>query len=336
MSLTAKESEPHAGWGPPLVKHLLETRDWGAVQRFYEALIAGDVGVDRLGLALSQEPASTPTPGPTARRDTAAGDPSDNPVAGQPTPAWQPPPLQPPAQEQQQPQLGNGQANAAAAVGLQRAAPARRPLERTTFKVHCAYFGPAFCGWQWVQQDCGESVEQAAQAALRQLLRQRAAATAAAAAGAERGERGQAAAPDAAAASGDGSRRQEEARAVAAAAGGCQRSGSRQEGRQRQRPPGGAVVLSVAGRTDRGVHALGQVFSFYSWDAELTPEVRRHPAATPGTGPPPPQPTLLAQLQRPSRTPATLHSPLPQHAARSHPPLLRALPLTRASTSRWV
>lgn len=42
-----------------------------------------------------------------------------------------------------------------------------------------------------------------------------------------------------------------------------------------------AVVLSVAGRTDRGVSALGQVFSFYSWEPRATPQARKRSHAPP-------------------------------------------------------
>lgn len=271
MSSQAAEAEPPpAGWGPALVKHFLESRDWGPVHRFYGALIAGEVGLDSLGIELEAAvlPASAARPGTLSHR---------------PAPGRQPVPVQQRQQDQAplpqarqdaaQAQPGDDvPAGTAAAAGAaaRGGARSRGRLQRATFKVLCAYYGPAFCGWQGgAQQEGGKGVEQVAQAALRQLLQRRAAAAGGSALTAALKP------PAAAAASGACSRQENEGGgALAVEAGCCWRNGGCRQGDGGRGP---AVTLGVAGRTDRGVHALGQAFSFFTWDTELAPEVTALP-----------------------------------------------------------
>lgn len=100
-------------------------------------------------------------------------------------------------------------------------------------------------GWQFVKGQEGQSVQEAVQAALQQLLDgRRAAALAAANAGPANGH----------SSSGTGDSSSSSSTAVP-------------QGKAKRLSRPQPVVLMIAGRTDRGVHALGQVLSFYTWDA---------------------------------------------------------------------
>ncbi|PRW33719.1 tRNA pseudouridine synthase A [Chlorella sorokiniana] len=138
-------------------------------------------------------------------------------------------------------QSGQAQQQHPAADQRQRG---RQPHERATWKVCLGYYGPAFGGWQFVKGQEGQSVQEAVQAALQQLLDARRAVAPAAAEGARHANghlNGS-----------DGSSSAVPHRTI----------------KRLRRPQ--PVVLAAAGRTDRSVHALGQVLSFYTWDDGVT------------------------------------------------------------------
>lgn len=120
-------------------------------------------------------------------------------------------------------------------------------------------------GWQWVKGD-GNTLELTLRTALQQLLVGRAEAGAAGAAEAlgRRRRRAAGSARPSSGGSGGGS-------------GGVEAPAPGGAGEQPAAPAGAAppVILSVAGRTDRGVSALAQVASFYTWDSGMEARVRR-------------------------------------------------------------
>ena len=265
---------PAVGWPAEWTKRFLfKGREWVPVERFYSRLAAGEHGLDSIsaGLALLEPPPAMLPPPPAGAAATAPLLPAPQAAA-----ASKPAAVQRPTAGQQQevadPVAGAAGAAAAAAPAQQQGGPRRR----ATFKVHLAYHGPAFTGWQWHPQ-VQNSVEQMARTALERLLHSRAAA----------------------AAGGGG-----------AGAGSTHKGGDSRAGRQP------TVALAVAGRTDRGVHALGQVFSFYTWDSSLTPQarpagcrsiaLRSPPGATPTGAPARPAPSAVQAMLQPGG-PAPAH-----------------------------
>lgn len=135
---------------------------------------------------------------------------------------------------------------------------------------------PRSCrGWQYVKDVEGQSVQEAVQEALQRLLDGRRATTAAAvgAAHASGGLNGSSSTSLGSSSLGGSDHSLVGSSSVSrgGSAATYRRAAKRSEAPQ--------VVIAAAGRTDRGVHALGQVLSFYTWDASITQQARVWPIA---------------------------------------------------------
>ncbi len=145
MTEPAAAAVQQAGWRPPAVaRFLCSGRDWAAVRAYYRALAAGDAAIGDLGLQLAAPLPPPPAPCPAA---SAAGSPGSaaQPEAQQGSDATQREwcivsrDRQALAESTQQQRRQQQQLSAA-----EQQHPAGRPHERSTWKVHISYYGPAF------------------------------------------------------------------------------------------------------------------------------------------------------------------------------------------------